>query len=72
VKMKFESAEQKTTGAAWIAPSYAAIFTKRKPGRKKGFGKARWVSFEKGGSIPFVTQMYDTFQSSCVLIGSAS
>jgi len=35
---------------------------------EKGFGK-KAVFIREGGSIPFVTQMYDTFKVPCVLIG---
>ena len=35
---------------------------------EKGFGK-RAVFIREGGSIPFVTQMYDTFKVPCVLLG---
>ena len=35
---------------------------------KKGFGK-RAVFIREGGSIPFVTQMYDTFKVPCILLG---
>ena len=35
---------------------------------EKGFGK-KAVFIREGGSIPFVTQMHDTFKVPCVLIG---
>ena len=35
---------------------------------ERGFGK-RAVFIREGGSIPFVTQMYDTFKVPCILIG---
>jgi acetylornithine deacetylase/succinyl-diaminopimelate desuccinylase-like protein len=35
---------------------------------QKGFGK-KAVFIREGGSIPFVTQMHDTFKVPCVLLG---
>src|SRR6202789_2233832 len=65
VKMKFEVL---STGKPWGEPFNAAIFTKAQAALQKGFGKK--ASFiREGGSIPFVTQMHDTFGVPCVLLG---
>jgi acetylornithine deacetylase/succinyl-diaminopimelate desuccinylase-like protein len=55
-------------GKPWVAPYKAPIFTKAQAALEKGFGK-KAVFIREGGSIPFVTQMYDTFKVPCVLIG---
>jgi acetylornithine deacetylase/succinyl-diaminopimelate desuccinylase-like protein len=65
VKCKFEVL---STGKPWAAPYQAPIFKKAQTALEKGFGK-RAVFIREGGSIPFVTQMYDTFKVPCVLIG---
>jgi acetylornithine deacetylase/succinyl-diaminopimelate desuccinylase-like protein len=65
VKMKFEVLSM---GKPWAAPFNAAIFTKAQAALEKGFGK-KAVFIREGGSIPFVTQMHDTFKVPCVLIG---
>jgi acetylornithine deacetylase/succinyl-diaminopimelate desuccinylase-like protein len=57
-----------STGKPWSAPFHAPIFTKAQAALQKGFGK-KAVFIREGGSIPFVTQMYDTFKVPCVLIG---
>lgn len=57
-----------STGKPWAAPFHAPIFTKAQAALQKGFNK-RAVFIREGGSIPFVTQMYDTFKIPCVLIG---
>ncbi|HEY2462282.1 MAG TPA: dipeptidase [Candidatus Acidoferrum sp.] len=57
-----------STGKPWIAPYNAPIFKKAQSALEKGFGK-KAVFIREGGSIPFVTQMYDTFKVPCVLIG---
>ena len=57
-----------STGKPWTAPYQAPIFTKAQAALEKGFGK-KAVFIREGGSIPFVTQMYDTFKVPCVLIG---
>lgn len=57
-----------STGKPWVAPYYAPIFQKAQCALEKGFGK-KAVFIREGGSIPFVTQMYDTFKVPCVLIG---
>jgi acetylornithine deacetylase/succinyl-diaminopimelate desuccinylase-like protein len=57
-----------STGKPWTAPFHAPIFTKAQGALEKGFGK-KAVFIREGGSIPFVTQMHDTFKVPCVLIG---
>src|SRR5579863_4744069 len=57
-----------STGKPWVAPFHAPIFSKAQASLEKGFGK-RAVFIREGGSIPFVTQMSDTFKVPCVLIG---
>jgi acetylornithine deacetylase/succinyl-diaminopimelate desuccinylase-like protein len=57
-----------STGKPWTAPFHAPIFAKAQAALEKGFGK-KAVFIREGGSIPFVTQMYDTFKVPCVLIG---
>jgi len=55
-------------GKPWLAPYRAPIFQKAQSALEKGFGR-KAVFIREGGSIPFVTQMYDTFRVPCVLIG---
>ena len=57
-----------STGKPWSASFHAPIFKKAQNALEKGFGK-RAVFIREGGSIPFVTQMHDTFKVPCVLIG---
>jgi acetylornithine deacetylase/succinyl-diaminopimelate desuccinylase-like protein len=57
-----------SAGKPWTAPFQAPIFAKAQGALEKGFGK-RAVFIREGGSIPFVTQMHDTFKVPCVLIG---
>jgi acetylornithine deacetylase/succinyl-diaminopimelate desuccinylase-like protein len=57
-----------STGKPWVAPFQAPIFKKAQAALEKGFGK-KAVFIREGGSIPFVTQMHDTFKVPCVLIG---
>jgi acetylornithine deacetylase/succinyl-diaminopimelate desuccinylase-like protein len=57
-----------STGKPWAAPYHAPIFNRAQAALEKGFGK-KAVFIREGGSIPFVTQMYDTFKVPCVLIG---
>jgi acetylornithine deacetylase/succinyl-diaminopimelate desuccinylase-like protein len=57
-----------STGKPWVAPFHAPVFQKAQAALEKGFGK-RAVFIREGGSIPFVTQMHDTFKIPCVLIG---
>ncbi|HKV46573.1 MAG TPA: dipeptidase [Candidatus Acidoferrales bacterium] len=65
VKCKFEVL---STGKPWVAPYTAPIFQKARHALEQGFGK-KAVFIREGGSIPFVTQMYDTFKVPCVLMG---
>jgi len=65
VKCKFEVL---STGKPWVAPYTAPIFQKALHALEQGFGK-KAVFIREGGSIPFVTQMYDTFKVPCVLMG---
>jgi len=55
-------------GKPWAAPFHNPIFAKAQAALQKGFGK-KAVFIREGGSIPFVTQMYDTFKVPCVLLG---
>jgi acetylornithine deacetylase/succinyl-diaminopimelate desuccinylase-like protein len=57
-----------SAGKPWTAPFHAPIFAKAQAALEKGFGK-KAVFIREGGSIPFVTQMHDTFKVPCVLIG---
>jgi acetylornithine deacetylase/succinyl-diaminopimelate desuccinylase-like protein len=57
-----------STGKAWVAAYHAPIFKIAQTALQKGFGK-KAVFIREGGSIPFVTQMHDTFKVPCVLIG---
>jgi len=57
-----------STGKAWVAPYTHPFFEVAHEALEKGFGK-RAVFIREGGSIPFVTQMYDTFKVPCVLMG---
>jgi acetylornithine deacetylase/succinyl-diaminopimelate desuccinylase-like protein len=57
-----------STGKPWVAPFHAPIFRRAQAALEKGFGK-KAVFIREGGSIPFVTQMYDTFKVPCVLLG---
>jgi acetylornithine deacetylase/succinyl-diaminopimelate desuccinylase-like protein len=55
-------------GKPWVAPYSHPIFQKAIHALETGFGK-KAVFIREGGSIPFVTQMYDTFKVPCVLLG---
>jgi acetylornithine deacetylase/succinyl-diaminopimelate desuccinylase-like protein len=57
-----------STGKPWLAPYTHPFFEVAHAALEKGFGK-RAVFIREGGSIPFVTQMYDTFKVPCVLMG---
>jgi acetylornithine deacetylase/succinyl-diaminopimelate desuccinylase-like protein len=57
-----------STGKPWVAPFHAPIFQTAQTALEKGFGK-KAVFIREGGSIPFVTQMHDTFKIPCVLLG---
>jgi acetylornithine deacetylase/succinyl-diaminopimelate desuccinylase-like protein len=55
-------------GKPWVAPYSHPIFQKAIHSLEAGFGK-KAVFIREGGSIPFVTQMHDTFKVPCVLMG---
>src|SRR3984957_9690061 len=55
-------------GKPWVAPYSHPIFQKAIRALENGFGK-KAVFIREGGSIPFVTQMHDTFKVPCVLLG---
>src|SRR6202047_1051224 len=57
-----------STGKPWVAAYKAPIFQVAQSALQKGFG-TKAVFIREGGSIPFVTQMHDTFKVPCVLIG---
>src|ERR1700730_8117854 len=57
-----------STGKPWVAPYSHPIFQKAIHSLESGFGK-KAVFIREGGSIPFVTQMHDTFKVPCVLLG---
>jgi acetylornithine deacetylase/succinyl-diaminopimelate desuccinylase-like protein len=57
-----------STGKPWVAAFKDPVFHTAQMALEKGFGK-KAVFIREGGSIPFVTQMYDTFKIPCVLIG---
>lgn len=57
-----------STGKPWAAPYSHPIFQKAIHALEQGFGK-KAVFIREGGSIPFVTQMHDTFKVPCVLLG---
>ena len=57
-----------STSKPWVAPYTHPIFQKAIHALEKGFGK-KAVFIREGGSIPFVTQMHDTFKVPCVLLG---
>lgn len=57
-----------STGKPWVAPYSHPIFQKAIHSLERGFGK-KAVFIREGGSIPFVTQMHDTFEVPCVLLG---
>lgn len=57
-----------STGKPWVAPYSHPIFQKARHALEAGFGK-KAVFIREGGSIPFVTQMHDTFKVPCVLLG---
>jgi acetylornithine deacetylase/succinyl-diaminopimelate desuccinylase-like protein len=65
VSLKFEVL---STGKPWVASYAHPIFQKAIHALEQGFGK-KGVFIREGGSIPFVSQMDDTFNIPCVLIG---
>lgn len=65
VKHKFELL---SASKPWVASYSHPIFQKAIHALESGFGK-KAVFIREGGSIPFVTQMHDTFKVPCVLLG---
>jgi acetylornithine deacetylase/succinyl-diaminopimelate desuccinylase-like protein len=65
VKCRFEVLSQ---SKPWVAPHAHPIFLKAREALERGFRK-KAVFIREGGSIPFVTQMHDTFDIPCVLLG---
>jgi acetylornithine deacetylase/succinyl-diaminopimelate desuccinylase-like protein len=65
VECKFEVLSM---GKPWVAPYSHPIFQKAIHALENGFGK-KAAFIREGGSIPFVTQMHDTFKVPCVLMG---
>ena len=57
-----------STGKAWVAPFTHPFFEAAHHALEHGFGK-RAVFIREGGSIPFVTEMHDTFHVPCILMG---
>jgi len=57
-----------STGKPWVAPYSHPIFQEAIHALESGF-KKKAVFIREGGSIPFVTQMHDTFKIPCVLMG---
>jgi acetylornithine deacetylase/succinyl-diaminopimelate desuccinylase-like protein len=57
-----------SSGKPWVAPYSHPYFEAAHQALERGFGK-RAVFIREGGSIPFVTQMYDTFKVPCILLG---
>ncbi|HKS67430.1 MAG TPA: dipeptidase [Candidatus Acidoferrales bacterium] len=57
-----------SAGKPWVAAYTHPIFQKAIHALDAGFGK-KAVFIREGGSIPFVTQMHDTFKIPCVLMG---
>ena len=65
VKCNFEVLSM---GKPWVAPYSHPIFQGAMHALEQGFGR-KAVFIREGGSIPFVTQMHDTFNVPCVLLG---
>jgi len=55
-------------GKPWVAPYTHPFFQAALRALEKGFGR-KAVFIREGGSIPFVTQIYETFHIPCILIG---
>ncbi len=62
---KFETLSK---GKPWVAPFTHPFFKAAQRALEQGFGK-KAVFIREGGSIPFVTDMHDTFQVPCILMG---
>ncbi len=65
VRCKFEVL---STGKPWVASYNHPIFQTAIRALERGFSK-KAVFIREGGSIPFVTEMHDTFGVPCVLLG---
>jgi acetylornithine deacetylase/succinyl-diaminopimelate desuccinylase-like protein len=57
-----------SSGKPWVAPYTHPFFAAAHHALEKGFGK-KAVFIREGGSIPFVTDMSDTFKIPCILMG---
>jgi len=57
-----------STGKPWLATYTHPYFDAAHRALERGFGK-RAVFIREGGSIPFVTDMSDTFKIPCILMG---
>ena len=57
-----------SSGKPWLAPYTHPFFGAAHRALEKGFGK-KAVFIREGGSIPFVTDMHDTFNIPCILMG---
>jgi len=57
-----------SSGKPWVAPYTHRYFGAAHRALEKGFGK-KAVFIRDGGSIPFVTDMHDTFKIPCILMG---
>jgi acetylornithine deacetylase/succinyl-diaminopimelate desuccinylase-like protein len=62
---KFETMSK---GKPWVAPFTHPFFKAAQRALEHGFGK-KAVFIREGGSIPFVTDMHDTFKIPCILMG---
>src|SRR5713101_4584157 len=62
---KFETLSK---GKPWVAPFTHPFFKAAQRALEHGFGK-KAVFIREGGSIPFVTDMHDTFKIPCILMG---
>jgi len=57
-----------SSGKPWVAPYHHPYFEAAHRALEKGFGK-KAVFIREGGSIPFVTDMYDAYKIPCILMG---
>ena len=60
--------ETLSKGKPWVAPFTHPYFKAAQRALEHGFGK-KAVFIREGGSIPFVTDMHDTFKVPCILMG---
>jgi acetylornithine deacetylase/succinyl-diaminopimelate desuccinylase-like protein len=60
--------ETLSKGKPWVAPYTHPFFKAAQRALEHGFGK-KSVFIREGGSIPFVTDMHDTFNVPCILMG---